>query len=50
MITSVNLLLTPVLRDHAYLQRGIQHEMVVSELILMYQGLVILEEKKIGIN
>ena len=34
MITSVNLLLTPVLRDHAYLQKGPQHEMVVSELIL----------------
>lgn len=34
MITSVNLLLTPVLPDHVYLQRGPQHELVVSELIL----------------
>lgn len=34
MITSVNLLLTPVLRDHAYLQKGPQHEMFVSELML----------------
>lgn len=36
MIRSVNLLLTPVLRDHAYLQKGPQHELVVSELILQY--------------